>query len=101
MVAVEIHPAGPTVPRIEFDLELLGTGYIAPPPSLSLVPTATNLWLSWPATNSAGFTLYSAPGVENAGAWSPVTGAVQTNGALLSLPVSPGDQQRYFRLQRP
>jgi len=101
VVAVEIHPAGVNVPRIEFDLELLGTGYLPPPPSLSLSATATNLLVSWPASNSVGFTLYSAPSLLDPAGWSMVSGAVLTNGGLWGLPVSGGDGQRFFRLQRP
>ncbi len=101
VVAVELHPASPLARSIGFDLELLGAGFIPPPPSLSMAASATNLLLSWPATNSAGFTLYSATNLSASPAWSPVGAPIQTNGDFLTLPWLPDDGPRFFRLQKP
>jgi lysophospholipase L1-like esterase len=101
VVAVEIHPVSPLAQSIGFDLELLGTGFIPPPPSLSMAATATNLWLGWPVTNSVGFTLCSATNLTSSAAWSVVGDPIQTNGGLLTLPLLPDDGQRFFRLQKP
>ena len=99
VLAVELHHFLPTIPSIGFDLELIGTGFELPPPSLSFGLTATNLLLSWPATN-ANYALYSARELTATNAWQPVPVPPVTNNDWLTVPVMPTGQS-FFRLQIP
>ncbi len=99
VLAVEVHHYWPTVPSIGFDLELLGTGFAIPPPTLSIALTTTNLLLSWPATNS-GYTLYSTADLSASNSWLPVPQPPTTNNDFLMVPLVPTGQS-FFRLRGP
>ena len=99
VLAVELHHYYPTIPSIGFDMELLGTGFAVPPPSLSIALTGTNLLLSWPATN-ANYTLYSTADVSATNSWLPVPQPPTSNNDLLMVPLMPTGQS-FFRLQGP
>src|SRR5262249_9524762 len=59
LVAVEVYQSSGTSPTLGFDLELIGSGYLVPAPSLSIASAGTNVVLSWPVSNGSGFTLLS------------------------------------------
>jgi lysophospholipase L1-like esterase len=101
LIAVETHLSSPTNAAMGFDLELIGTGYLVPPPPLSVTPSAGNFLLSWPATNAASFTLYSATDLTGGGNWTPANSFLQTNGGQIVVTQAAGASAQYFRLQWP
>ncbi len=78
---------------------MIGTGFTLPPPSLSFALTATNLLLSWPATN-ADYALYSTAELKATNSWSRVPEPPATNNDRLTVPLMPTGQT-FFRLQGP
>jgi hypothetical protein len=83
------------------DLELLGMGYVLPPPLLTIGLSAGKALLSWPVSNGTGFTLYSTTNLATAGSWT-VTGApAQTNGGQIVVTQSIDTNARGGLLQRP
>jgi lysophospholipase L1-like esterase len=99
LVAVELHLQSASQPRIGFDLELLGTGYPAPP--VSIGSSGSNVVLSWPATNGSSFSLYSSTNLATTGSWTPTTIAAQTNGGQIIVTQTPDASAKFFLLQRP
>lgn len=83
IVAVEIHKYIPSIPRLSFDLELFGMGDYPPPtPPLSVNLDGTNVHLSWPATNNAGFVLFSGTDLLQTPSWLPLAGPYILNDGL-------------------
>jgi lysophospholipase L1-like esterase len=75
VLAVEIHKFSPYMASLSFDLELLGMGDYPPPaPPLSIARDGTDVRLRWPATNNAGFVLFSGTDLLQAPSWSPLGG---------------------------
>lgn len=101
LLAVEIHQSAVTNAVLGFDLELIGSGNLLPTPALTLTPAAENLMLSWPATNSGGFALYSTTNLATPESWRLWPTAPQTNGSQLVVTQSLDGSSRFFRLQRP
>jgi lysophospholipase L1-like esterase len=101
LVAVEIHVnrINVTEKSIGFDLELLGTGYAAPP--ISIGSSGGNVVLSWPVTNGSSFSLYSTTNLAATGNWTPTPAAAQTNGGQIIVTQPPDASAKYFLLQRP
>ena len=99
VLAVEVHHMWAGAQSIGFDLELMGTGFMLPPPALSFALTATNLLLSWPATN-ADYALYSTAELRATNPWSRVAEPPATNNDRLTVPLMPTGQT-FFRLQGP
>jgi hypothetical protein len=101
VVAVESHLSSPTNAISGFDLELLASGYVIPPPSLSANLIAGNLVLGWPENAGSGYSLWSSTNLSSPAAWTPVPVVVATNGGqvIATLPVEPA--ARYFRLVKP
>jgi lysophospholipase L1-like esterase len=100
-LAVEIHLSSVTNTTAQFDMEVFASGNLIPPPSLSIVQSGGNFVLSWPATNSDGFTLYTSTNLAAPGNWSTSTALPQTNGAQIVVTQSFDASTRFFRLQRP
>jgi len=74
-LAVEIHKLSPSGLNLSFDLELFGMGDYPPPtPPLALAVDGADVVLRWPATNSAGFVLYSGPERYQSPSWLPLGG---------------------------
>ena len=83
VLAVEIHKFAPLMVNLSFDLELFGMGDYPPPaPPLSITVDGTDLRLSWPATNNAGFVLFSQPGLVATPSWLPLGGPYILTGGL-------------------
>ena len=101
LVAVEIHQSSVTNSALGFDMELIGSGSLVPPPTLSITPAGNNVLLSWPVTNGNGFTLYSTTNLTSAGSWTAMMPAAQTNGGQVVVTQSPDTSAKFFRLQRP
>jgi lysophospholipase L1-like esterase len=98
LVAVEIHLRSASKIGMSFDLELLGTGYPAPP--ISIGTSAGNVVLSWPVTNGSSFSLYSTTNLTT-GRWMPTAAPAQTNnGQMIVMPTSDASA-KFFLLQRP
>jgi lysophospholipase L1-like esterase len=100
-LAVELHLGSVTNTAAGFDMELFASGNLIPPPSVSIAQSGGNFLLSWPATNSDGFTLYTTTNLAAAGSWSASTALVQTNAGQIVVTQSPDASARFFRLQRP
>jgi hypothetical protein len=79
-------------------MELLASGYVIPPPSLSVSLAAESILLSWPAAGSTSYALYSSTNLITGAGWVPETSAVQTNGSQFVVKVSADGNQRFFRL---
>lgn len=101
LVAVEVHLSSVTNSTLGFDLELIGSGYLLPAPSLSIAQAANNILLSWPVTNGSSFTLYSTTNLAAAESWTMAMATSQTNGGQIVVTQSPNTSATFFRLQRP
>lgn len=101
LVAVEIHQSSVTNATMGFDMELIGSGYLLPSPTISITPTGNDLLLSWPVTNGGSFTLYSTTNLTAHGSWTPTLATAQTNGAQIVVTQTPDTSAKFFRLQRP
>jgi hypothetical protein len=99
-LAVELHQGSATNAVAGFDMELISSGNLILPPSLSIAQSDGNFLLSWPATNADGFTLYTTTNLD-AGSWSVATALTQTNAGQIIVTQSPDTSSRFFRLQRP
>ena len=83
ILAVEIHKFAPYMASASFDLELFGMGDYPPPaPPLSVGLAGTEVCLRWPATNNAGFALFSGTGVSEGSSWLPVGGPYILSGGF-------------------
>jgi hypothetical protein len=83
VLAVEIHKFAPSLLSLSFDLELFGMGDYPPPaPPLSITLDGTDVRLCWPATNNAGFVLFSQTGLLPTPSWLPLGGPYILTGGL-------------------
>jgi lysophospholipase L1-like esterase len=98
-IAVELHLSSVTNTAAGFDMEVFASGNLIPPPSLTIAQSDGNFVLSWPATNSDGFTLYTTTNIVG-GSWSASTAPAQTNAGQIVVTQSPDANVRLFRLQR-
>jgi hypothetical protein len=98
-VAVELHINSPVIPSLGFDMELLASGYVIPPPPLSVSLVADGILLSWPADGSTSYALYSNTNLITGAGWVPETSTVQSNGIQRVVKISPDGDQRFFRLK--
>jgi hypothetical protein len=93
LLAVEVHQSSTNSSDLGFDLEL--TAILQP--KLSIVATATNHLLRWPA-GAPGFRV-QATDILGAN-WSTLTSTGQVNGAIYELPTTL-PAPRFFRLTSP
>jgi lysophospholipase L1-like esterase len=100
-LAVELHLSSITNTAAGFDMELIASGILIPPPSLSIAQSSGNFVLSWPATNADGFTLYTSTNLAAVGGWAASTALAQTNAGQIVVTQTPDASVRFFRLQRP
>ncbi len=102
LVAVELHQSSVTNSTLGFDMELIGSGYLLPTPSLSITTASGgNFVLNWPETNGGSFALYSTTNLAAAGNWSPEPSPIYTNGGQIIVTQALDTTARFFRLQRP
>jgi hypothetical protein len=101
LIAVEVHILVPTRISSGLDLELLGMGYLLPPPLLSIGLSAGEALLSWPLSNGAGFTLYASTNLAAAGSWTLTGAPAQTNGGQIVVTQSIDTNAKFYLLQRP
>ena len=66
---MELHLSSATNVALGFDLELLGSGARFPAPALAAA-VGNNVLVTWPATNTTGYTLYSTTDLNAGGGWS-------------------------------
>ena len=99
-VAVEIHQSSTTNTTLGFDMELIGSGYWMPLPSLSITQMGGNFHFTWPATNGNGFALYSTTNLTDPGSWTLTAASEQTNDAQIVVTQSPDTSTKFYRLQR-
>ena len=96
---MEVHQSAVTNSVFGFDLELLGSGARYPNPALSVSMSGNNLLVTWPATNTAPYTLYSSTAL-GAG-WSVSQAPLQTNAGQAVATVPTDANTKFFRLQTP
>jgi len=101
LVAVEIHKRSVTGSTLGFDLELLGSGERYPKPPLSIALSGSNVLLTWPVTNTAGYALYSTTDLDNGGEWSALPAPLVTNAGQITATVPVETDTMFFRLQGP
>jgi lysophospholipase L1-like esterase len=101
LVAVEIHKRSVTGSTLGFDLELLGSGERYPKPPLSIALSGSNVLLTWPVTNTAGYALYSTTDLDNGGEWSVLPAPLVTNAGQITATVPVETDAMFFRLQGP
>ena len=83
VLAVEVHKFAPYTASASFDLELFGMGDYPPPaPPVSIARDGTEVRLSWPATNNAGFVLFSGTDLLQTYSWLPLGGPYILAGGL-------------------
>jgi lysophospholipase L1-like esterase len=100
-LAVELHLSSVTNTTAGFDMEVFASGNLIPPPFLTIVQSGGNFVLSWPTTNSEGFTLYTTTNLGAAASWSVSSALPVTNDSQIVVTQSPDANVRFFRLQRP
>jgi hypothetical protein len=101
LVAVEIHQSSVTNSTLGFDMELIGSGYLLPTPSLSITRAGSDVVLNWPVTNGYSFNLFSTTNLASAGSWTMTGAPANTNGGQIVVTQSPDTSAKFFRLQRP
>jgi len=101
LLAVEIHKRSVTNSTLGFDLELLGSGARYPKPPLSIARSDSNVLLTWPVTNTAGYSLYSTTDLGNGGGWAPLPAPLETNAGQIIVTVPAETNAMFFRLQGP
>lgn len=101
LVAVEVHLSAVTNGAQGFDMELIGSGNLIPTPSLSIMPLADNVQLSWPLTNGSPFALYETTNLSDPAGWAATTTPAQTNGDQIVITQPVGTNTTFYRLQRP
>ncbi len=83
VLAVEVHKFAPYMASVSFDLELFGMGDYPPPePPLSITVDGTDMRLRWPATNNAGFAVFSGTDLLQTSSWLPLGGPYILTGGL-------------------
>lgn len=101
LLAVEVHQFSPSYSSFGFDLELIGSGYVIPPPTLSIAHEGESLQLNWSLLSGAGHSLYSTTNLTATEAWTLATAVVQTNNGRIVVTQAPDTSARYYRLQKP
>jgi lysophospholipase L1-like esterase len=101
LVAVEVHLSSATNATMGFDMELIGSGYLLPTPSLSIERADNEIRLSWPVTSGSSFTLYSTTNLAAVESWTMAMTTAQTNGDQIVVTQLPNKSATFFRLQRP
>jgi hypothetical protein len=95
ILAAEVHQSATNSSDLGFDLELTATLQ----PELTIVATATNHLLRWPA-GAPGFRVQAGTTLDGTGNWPTLTATGRVNGAYYELPV-PLPPPRFFRLAAP
>jgi hypothetical protein len=101
LLAVEIHASAPTNSSLGFDLELMGTGYVIPPPPLSIALTGGEVRLNWPTQGGAGYALFSTTNLAAADPWKTTPVLAQTNGGQIVVTQRLDATATFYRLQKP
>ena len=71
-----------------------------PPPVLAIQLEGMNVAVTWPLS-AAGWQLLSTTNLIPSATWQPWLGPILTNQGTLSAPVTPGTENRFFRLRGP
>jgi hypothetical protein len=101
-IAAEVHLSSVTNSAMGFNMELIGTGYPLPPPSLSIGWVGDNsIALTWPLSNGSSFSLYSTTNLSATDSWMPGTASVQTHGDQITVTQALDSNAKFFRLQQP
>lgn len=102
ILAVELHQSGANSSDLSFDLELIGSGYVAAPatpPTLTVQFNGSLMFIRWPSTYT-GYTLFGATNIGAGAVWSAVPGSVVQSGGENVVTLNLDVPERFFRLQR-
>lgn len=72
---------------------------VTAPPALAIVPSGTNVLVSWPLYASS-YQLFSATSLAPPAAWASVTQKPVTNGLVISVTIPHTGSSKFFRLQK-
>ncbi len=101
-IAAEVHLSSVVATAMGFDMELIGTGYSIPLPSLSIGwAGGNNVALNWPLSNGISFSLYSTTNLNATYSWTLSTEPIYTNGEQITVTQSLDSNEKFFRLQQP
>jgi hypothetical protein len=99
---IQMYPSG-TDTTSGFDEGIWSTQItqliVTTPPSLAIVPSGTNVLVSWPLYAS-GYQLFSATSLTPPVAWLSVTQKPFTNGIVISVAIPHANGSKFFRLQK-
>jgi lysophospholipase L1-like esterase len=98
-LAVEVHLSSVTAPAMGFDMELIGNGYLLPPPRLAITEAQGDITLSWPLAYGRSYSLFSTTNLNATDSWTPAAASVQTNAGQNTVTQSIDGGERFFRLQ--
>jgi GDSL-like Lipase/Acylhydrolase family len=101
-IAAEVHLSSVTTSAMGFDLELIGSGYLLPPPSLAIARAdSDNVTLNWPLSYGSSFSLYSTTNLNATDSWTLAAAAPPTNTGQITITQSLDSSAKFFRLQQP
>jgi hypothetical protein len=99
--SIQMYPSG-TDPNSGYDEGIWSTQIsqliVTAPPQLAIVPSGTNVVVSWPLYASS-YQLFSATNLTPPVAWSSVTRNSDTNGIVISVTLPRTGNGMFFRLQ--
>jgi lysophospholipase L1-like esterase len=101
VLAVELHKYAPYTVISSFDLELFGMGDYPPPaPPITIALDGTDVLLHWPATNNAGFALFSGTDLLQTPSWLPLGGPFMLTDGLYEYrePMLSSGPGRFYQL---
>jgi hypothetical protein len=75
--------------------------YLLPLPGLSVLGSGSNVIVSWPSVDTAGFTLEQAGTLPAPASWIPNTAGVTDDGTNKSVTLPASNSLQFFRLRRP
>ena len=73
------------------------SGVLPPPPQLTIIPSGTNVILTW-ATTAAGFTLISTANLDSPVVWETVSPAPVVVNGLNAVTNPASDTQKFYQL---
>jgi hypothetical protein len=104
LVAVEVHQSAGNSSDLGFDMELIGSGYVLPPPAppmLTVHREGTSVMITWPKSSS-GYLLFGSTNLAPSAVWLPVSAPVFSVGEeyVVTLELDGSNTPNtYFRLQ--
>src|SRR5262245_57644870 len=79
----------------------IARAYLLPIPALSVLPSDTEIMISWPSADTAGFALEQAGTLAAPSSWVTNTVRVTDDGTNKSVTIPASNSPQFFRLRRP